>query len=483
MEHWIIDCDTTYEAGPWPFVQSWDEFTKAPEPLTHANEDFGRCSPSDGIHESSNVPAHLPRAFPQGKYQMAIYHDAKYLYAFLDAEDGPVATPLGVLHKIPHLGKVFPSYPALALLTNDQKLDYRFGVDRQGGKNLRIGANAFGPRRREPPSPDSVRWDVVVVPRARGELSCWRIARASLADMLDGNRFRLSISRQRLDTLEAVAWGAHNGWGARPEEMGVVKLVDKRTTPAWPTGRRVDLLYEPATERGRFQIYWNAPYRDDYKDVKINFTPGHPMRIPWGKFSFRFNHQEQTFDMAEKAETREFPVVDGDNCVEISPACAPIHRFFFEKWSGNRLVESPLPTAPVRDRDWVMQQIRNDCDSAIRENETRRAQGAQRKFIAWETYRAASLGRIFQYLIPDLRVLEVVRDVADYTLTLQREDGTFAGLHMEQFGSKPAPWAGGAFDSGPAGEVWVVADRLLKDEKYLEASKRLVGAYKNYRIE
>ena len=483
MEHWILDYDATYEAIPWPFSKSWDDFIRVPDPLVHANDDFGRASPSDGIHEAPSVLAHLPRSVPKGKYRMAIYHDARYLYVFLESEEGPVATPLEVLHKIPHLGNVFPSYPALALLTNDQKLDYRFGVDRQGGKHLRIGANAFGPRRREPPSPQSVDWDLVLVPRSGGELACWRIARASLADMLDGNRLRLSISRQRLDTLEVVAWGAHNGWSARPDEMGLVKLVDKRTTPAWPTVRRVDLLYEPATERGRFQIHWNAPYADDYKDVKVNFTPSRPIQIPWGRFSFRFNHQEHTLDMAGLVETGELPITDGDNCVEISPACAPIHRFSFEKFSGNGLIESPLPPRKARDSEWVMKRIRADCDAAVHENEKRRALGTQRKFLAWESYRAASIGRAYQYLLPDPRLLEVVRDVADFTLTLQREDGTFAGLHMEQFGSKPAPWAGGAFDSGPAGELWTVAYALLKNDKYLKASQRFVQAYKDYRIE
>lgn len=482
MEHWILECDAVYEAIAWPFATSWDEFVREPKPLVHVNDDFGRFSPSDGIHESPVVPAHLPRAFPQGKYQMAIYHDTTNLYAFLESEDGPVATPLEELHQIPHLGKVYPSCPALALLSNDQRLDYRFSTNRQGGKHLRIGVIAFGPRRREPPA-ETLDWDLVVTSRERSELACWRIARASLADMLDGNRLRLSISRIRLDTLEQVGWVTNNGWSARPDEMGMVKLVDQRTTPAWPTVRRVDLLYNPVTERGRFQIHWNAPYDDDFKDAKVNFTATHAIQPAWGKVDFRLNHQEQLLEMADTVETGELPIADGDNCVEISPACAPIHRFFFEKWSGNRLVNSPLPPQPPREREWVMQQIRTDCEAAIRENEKRRAQGAQRKFLAWESYRAAALGRVHHYLWPDPRLLEVVREVADYTLTLQREDGTFAGLHMEQYGSKPAPWAGGAFDSGPVGELWLVAHRLLKDAKYLEASHRLVQGYKTYRIE
>jgi len=481
MENWTVYCDYTYEATPWPFRKTWEEFMQAPEPLVHPNADFGRCSASDAIHESPVAPPFLPRALPQGQYQMAIYHDAKFLYAFLHAGDGPVATPLEVLHRIPHLNKMRASYPALALLSTDQRLDYRFGVDRQGAKNLRVSANAYGPRRREPIAPQ-LEWDVIIVSQPAGELTGWRIARAGLTDMLDGNRLQFSISRQQIETMESVAWAAHNGWGARPDEMGTVKLVEQRSVPAWPRVRRVDLAYEPATERGRFQVYWNAPYGDAYTGLNINFTATTKFLPAWDKFTFRLNQRLETLNLAEQAETGEFSIADGDNRVEIAPVCAPLHLFFFEKRSGNRIAETPQP-AQLRSADWINQRLRTDCEDAVRWNADRRAQGDQRQFLAWEAYRASSLGRVYRYLVPDERLLGIVRDVADFTIKMQREDGTFAGLHMQQHGSKPAPWAGGAYDTGPVGELWAVAYALTKDEKYLTASQRLLTAYDLYRVE
>jgi hypothetical protein len=78
---------------------------------------------------------------------------------------------------------------------------------------------------------------------------------------------------------------------------------------------------------------------------------------------------------------------------------------------------------------------------------------------------------------------EWLRELGEFTLGLQREDGTFAGFHLSADKLSKIPWQGGAYDSGPIGEFWVRYHQLTGDARFLEASRRLVRAYSQYRIE
>src|SRR6185503_3185035 len=75
MEHWIIHYDANYDAVPWPFAKTWEEFVNSPEPLVHPCDDFGRPAICDSLGETPTVPPRLPRLMPRGKYRMALYHD------------------------------------------------------------------------------------------------------------------------------------------------------------------------------------------------------------------------------------------------------------------------------------------------------------------------------------------------------------------------------------------------------------------------
>jgi len=480
MERWIIHYEASYDAVPWPFTKSWEEFARNPEPLQFTCDDFGRAAPCDSLSETPSVPPHLPRLVPRGRYRMAIYHDAEWLYVFLEAENGPVIVPTAQLDAIPHLASVNHFYPVVALLTPDQRFTYRFGLDGRGQPSSSITNVVYGKRVVEPLK-RTLRSDLHIIPTKNGELSCWRIARASVADAFLGNTVRFSMSRMHFETHEAVAWGSHTTWGPRPDEFGTVRLVEKRELPAWPVARRVEMLYEPTTENAKFRVNWEGIYQPAETDVQV--YPNKAAVVPWRQWSLRLNGEQRMFDLTETAETDEFALRDDHNHLEIASVGGPAIRLSLEKQSGNRIGERPLPAKPPRDSAFVLARVRSECDQAIQAMEARRASGEKLTFKLWETYCVASFGRTYHYLHPDSRLLEVLREQADFALSLQREDGTFAGLHLERTGQKPSPWKGGAYDTGPAGELWVVAAWLLKDAKYLEASQRLVHAYRDYRIE
>ena len=480
MENWIIYYDSNYDAVPWPFAKSWNEFVRTPEPLPFPCDDFGRVAPCDSLSETPTVPPHLPRLMPRGRYRMAIYHDADWLYAFLEAENGPVIVPTEQLNAIPHLKEVNHLYPVLVLLTPDQRFTFRFGRDGRGQPGASRTDVLYG-KRMSAVAPREFRWDLQIVARPHGELSCFRIARASIADAFLGNTLRVSLSRMQLETMEAVAWGSHTTWGARPDEFGTVRLVEQRATPLWPVARRVAMLYDPTTETARFQVRWEGGYQPAETDVQV--YPDKTAIVPWQQWSLRVNGEQRLFDLRESVETPEFALANGYNHLEIASVGGPAVRIALEKRSGNRICASSVSPQPVRSRDWLLGQIRAEIATALPIAQQRAALGANRTYQGWGCYQAASIGRVYQYLDPDPRLLDLLRGEADYALTLQHADGTFGGHHMAQHGGKPAPWTGGAYDAGQAGELWAVAAWLLKDEKYLAASQRLVHAYKDYRVE
>lgn len=479
MERWIIHYDAHYDAVPWPYPVSWEQFVQSPQALEHPCDDFGRAAPCDGLSETPSVPPHLPRLQPRGRYRMAIYHDSHWLYAFLDAQNGPAIVTPEDLRAIPHLRDVHHVYPVLALLTADERFTCTFGLDGRGQPRAAMQPVAYGSRKPSPPS-----WEpefaLHVIPTEGGDLSCWRIARAGIAAAFQGDLLRVSISRMHLPSIEAVAWGSHTTWGPRPDEFGTVRLVAGRTTPSWPIARRIELLYEPATESGRFVVQWEGRYEASEAEVQV--YPDKTQIVPWRQFALRLNGEQHLYDMAEEAQTAAAPLVDGHNDIVVATPGGPAVRMTLEKRSGNRIAAPSGPAIAAYGRDWLVERVRRECEQAIAVSLDASGTG-QRVYRGWETYHAASLGRVYHYLDPNPRLLEALRVEADYAMGLQREDGSFEGFHMARLGRKPTPWAGGAYDSGPAGELWCVAARLLGDPKYLQASQRLLHAYKDYRVE
>lgn len=468
MEQWIVYCRYEYDALPWPFDGDWEAFVAAPLALQYAVSDFGRVSPCDGLNETPTVPAHLPRAVPRGRYQLAVYHDPEFLYVFLLSHDPP---------SVPEVGEDAAGVlAALALLTADGRYYYMLLCNEQGDAWEVISPHGQGPR--VPPAREQeLAWNHALGELEGGKLSCWRVPRKTIADAFAGNVLRLSVSRICFHRVEAVAWGSHTTWRPRVDEMGTVRLLDEPAVSPWPVVRRIDMDYDPVAEAARFRFHWQDVFEPaELTDENRDKWPG----VAWEQFALRLNNSRHMLDLREDVESDLLPLAEGVNSLHIGHPAGPAVRLDVEKCSGNRIVDSPLPRQPETPHAELVARVRRECEAHL---EAFR-QGEPPHYRFWGSYHMASCGRAYHYLFPDDNDLrELLRVEADLALSLQRDDGSFSGNHLAADGISDVPWKGGAYDTGPAGELWVVAAQLLGDDKYLDASRRLVTAYQDYRVE
>jgi len=482
MESWILHTSKQYDALPWPYPHNWEEVVRSDKPLIAACEDFGQVSPTDDSSEIPSVPTDLPRAMPRGKYAMAVYHDAQYLYVLLDIVDAPAIVTPEMFAKQVQVPADETSINTLIILSADERLLYRFSRDREGRHQAAVRSALYGPRGDTPP-PVAFESQREQQRREGGERIGWRLERAGLEAAFDGNRIKLSISHVGYRSVEYVAWGGGDLWGPRPDEMGTVRLVPEPQISPWPVCRRIELHYDPQRETGRFRLYWQDPYGPEEKVV----SKSEPNRtIPPHSCSLRLNGRQQQIDMGDEILSDELPIPDGHNFVEASTIGERSLRIYFEKRSGNRIEPMPYPAPTAMTREAVIERIRQETAVAHAALLERKRLGEPLNMRLWPSYHAASAGRAFALLEPDERLREILRVVADETLELQRPDGTFSGFHLGpgRSSTKDAPrWAGGAYDTGQAGELWAVAAAVLGDEKYRDASHRLLNAYEQYRIE
>ncbi len=477
-ESWILYRSHSYQALPWPFAKSWDAFLASPEPLQNPCPDFGRMPACDGLSETPSVPAHLPRAVPAGKHAFAVYHDADYLYCILESHDAPYTVTDAQLDAIPHMAGVHRCYPSLMLCTPDNRFFYQLTVNGKGEKSGQFNRAVYGPRRKDS-APRTINFDLVTLPGANSELTCWRVPRSEIADVFTGNTLKLSVSRMRLQTLEHVAWGTASVWGPRFDEMGTVRLVSQLETPAFPAVTRIDLTYQPDAEQGALQIHWDGPYTPAEITAPSPYPYGRD--VLWDVCSVRVNGVRQVLPLADRTQSKTFPLPEGHTLIDVATTGGPGARFFLEKRSGNRIIEPEFPAAPVKNLQWFIDRTRVELDRWATDIHARAAQGANRKYVHLELFNSTPFGLFHTCLDPNPKWLDALRVQADYALSMQREDGTFAGYHLMD--KKPGPWAGGSFDTGQAGELWATAAAVLKDDKYLAASRKLVNAYKDYRVE
>lgn len=485
MESWILYYDKTYEALPWPYGQPWGEVVSGGVPLLHACEDLGIVSPTDGATEIPSVPPDLPRGVPQGRYRLAIHHDADYLYVLLDAVEGPVAVSRVMFERQLQVPVNRPAIVALILMSSDGRFSLRFDQRTDGTLQFKANSLLYGPRKQSPPdaTPD---WQCIEQVRADGERTGWRIRRSSLPPGFGGETVRLSVSRMGFRNLEYVAWGGGAVWGPRPDEMGTVKLVTERSEGPCPVCRRIDLEYEPRTESGRFRLAWKDLYRPGEAVTDVVESD---RVIPSEEGSFRLNGRQQLVAFADDGWTDTYPIPDGHNFVEASTVGERSTRLYFEKRSGHSIPPCPYPAPTPMSREELAERARATAAAALAEHRNRQAKGDALDFRHWPMIQAASAGRAYAWLDKDPSFLDLLRLVADETLAFQRPDGTYSAFHLaarwKKLGiQREVPrWAGGAYDSGRAGELWTVAAWQLGDDKYLEASRKLVHAYEQYRIE
>lgn len=502
-EKWIIYHDASYEAVPWPFSVSWGEFIEHPEPLVYTAHDFGRVSPSDGFGGIASTPPHLPRELPRGKYRMAIYHDHEYIYTFIETEPPP---------PVPGLQPVKSYRMGLGLLSADARYGYYFTTDQEEEKGTLYIIPNIGGSRQVPKPSNKVKWDCTVMDTAKGILGCWRILRADIAAAFRCDTLQLSLMCMWDPAMEAVAWGSHLWWLMRIDEMGTVHLVGKRERPPWPIVRRVDMTWDPAKELATLRVHWEARYEPG-ESLGLDEVYGHKYFeefIPIAKFLLRVNGVEDLLGLDESAEV---VLKDGKNFVEIAAVAGPPVRFHFEKYGGARIIESPYPPQPEVSRSRIASLIRRACEAYMETERERRERGASRSYDYAVISNTAGLARVYHYFDQDTRFLDLIREEAEFTLTLQREDGalqvpllpgidykipewfggsysislddgTFRHAYVSQEDKEQSPpWSGGAYDAGRVGELWIAAYRLLGDDKFMDASRKLVGAYSAYRLE
>jgi len=471
IERWMVYSNPVYEAVPWPFTETFEQFVGAPRELVAACDHVGRASPTDGTSEMPTVPAGLPRGLPKGNYQFAVYHDAGAVYVVFESRGvKPVARFEGGASVIAEV----------SMLTTDGRWMLHFRGFSEGEPKAWIHAVALGPTVPKP-AERSFDWTFKHTRAGDVERCCWRIARASIADVIDGSTLRMSISHADLNAIEAVAWGAYQIWDTRADDMATARLVKELTPLDAPRVRRVDLHYAPYAEWGALRVHIDRPFGED--DTPKTSDPAFAA-APMNNLGLTFNEISQSRTMRPLIDWL-VDIPDGHSRVRLSHSGGAAVQFGLEKWSGRKIRASPIARAaePFTDAE-IAERIKKDCDAILAEQAERRAQGAARPYRVLMMRKAAALGRAYKYGNADPRILDALRDEADHAITLQREDGTFSGFHLEGRPNKKAVrWAGGAYDSGPAGELWTVAAWVLGDAKYLEASRRLVKAYATYRIE
>lgn len=486
MEKWTLYVKPVYDALPWPFTCDWEGFLRNPQPLPKACPNVACPSLCDGLSETPTVPANLPRSAPRGQYRFAIYHDAAWIYAFLESADAEPVVSEAELRAESQLAGLGLISRALTVYSADDQTLFRFTHDGEDKPLASASAVLHGPHAR-PPAPWAPDWDFRVTRLAAAELACWRLARAALADAWRGDSLSLSLSRLCFTSLEAVAWGSLHVWSPRPDEAGRVRFLDRRAEVTWPQLERLDMDYDPVTETASFECRWSdLPAPED--SFAVPRGKGFPPRpVPWQSCSVRAAGAVTLLPIAETVRTPPMPLADGINRIQASTPAGPAVTLHLEKRSGFtlRLPDWLDPRGlPGSGLNAFPERLDAECTAALAAFDERREKGEPLEFSAWSTYHAASVGRAWRFADRNPRLLDLLREQADFALSLQREDGTFSGFHLRARAGDPrVRWQGGAYDSGPAGELYAVAARLLNDPRYKAASEKLLRAYRGYRVE
>lgn len=487
MEKWNLYVKPAYEAVPWPFACDWAAFLRHPLPLLRPCDHMACASPCDSLSETPTVPPHLPRAIPKGRYAFALYHDPAYLYIFLTSRDAPPETTEADLHAEPQLANTNLYSRCVSVFSADTATLFRFTHTNDDLPQASASAVGYGARA-TPPAPWKPEYDFHVLPFDGAELACWRIARASLAPAwLGGDTLQLSLSRLAFTTVEAVAWGSIHVWGPRPDEARTVRLVSTPSTPAWPELERLDMDYDPAAETGTFACRWSGLPPPEETFAALLGKGFKPRPVPWQSVSLRAAGLISLHPMAESVQTEPIALPDGISRVQAAAPSGPAVTLYLEKRGGSRIrLPEWLDPESVPDDGLLAYPaaLRAECNDVLAGFEARRKAGELPEYTAWCTYHASAYGRAWLSGVDDPRLLDLLREQTEFALSLQRPDGTFSGFHLaSKSGAPRVPWQGGAYDSGPAGELFDVAAEVLKEPRYAEASKKLIRAYRGYRVE
>jgi hypothetical protein len=266
-----------------------------------------------------------------------------------------------------------------------------------------------------------------------------------------------------------------------------VRLVAEPTAPAWPEVERLDMAYDPAAESAVFTCRWSGLPPADESFAVPRGKGFMPRPVPWQSVSIKAAGAVTLLPMAETVRTEPMALPDGLSRIQAAAPSGPALTLHLEKRSGNRIrLPEWLEAESVPDDGLLAfpARLRAECDAALAQFEARRKAGESPEYASWCTYHACSYGRAWRHGVKDPRLLDLLREQAELAASLQRPDGTFSGFHLRAtHGAPQVPWQGGAYDTGPAGELYALAGELLGEARFAEASARLVRAYRGYRVE
>lgn len=481
-EHWVLYVDHHLQALPWPWpTRDWKTLTVDDvEVLPHSTCDLLRVAPTDGF--DALVPENLPREVARCRTHLAVYHDADFIYVFLKA-DRPAPTPeLADLDRedlscVFQLGGIDRGL-YLGLNQNGEHIALRYAFD----DSLQLSdAPSCWPFDFSGPISDG--YTARAMKCAGFTLGMWRVDRTKLASGFVQKQIRFCATRRCYLTNELVAWASSTLWRPRAGTMGILTLVEHPTPAAKPYVRRLDAIYDTASETAVLRTHWH----DLWSQEKMMILRKGTYNEYSSKFSLMLNGQESTEEIKPVVE-QQFALADGWNRLEVLCGFSGPQQIPFEKRSGNRIVpgiakaglsKPDLPSLRAAFAKWheVTQKGYHGggcwgsptCTNGGYNISHNGAFHAEPYAIAWL--------HLEQREIYAVRV----KEFCERALSMQHRDGWFADLAVEPSGA--TPFYGGAFDTGSAAFALILGFRVLRDERLLAASRRVVDAYRLYRFE
>ncbi len=492
MEHWNLDLRKEYQVAQWPWPStSWDSVGEAElAELPNANGDLLRYCPDDGTAAISQVPAGLPREWPNCHTQMAIFHDDHSVYAFVAAYRPK--------HPLPGLADNTDEDFGLYFASNGLHRGIYFGLN-QNNECICL-PKVWDPELQEDEDYDDFPWsqfrtdqwqpldldyEARVLQLSEGIAACWRIGKPVIRDGLENGRLGFTAGRRCFATGELVSWGSNLMWETRHDELGYLKFVDQPQEPPVPTVDRIDVHYSPADESGRFAVRWRGVWD---KERLARVPEGTHYSEYLRRYTIALNGQEHTSDIGSGTEL-EFPVADGWNRLEVMTAVGePGVAVSFQKFSGNRIVPGihvQGPEMPEKEElvDAFRQWSAEDADEYIAPG-TWGTKGSDPAGLCLDhhgSFRMEPYALACQFLESTPDYESKVRETCDRILEHEQEGHWFPCLCIDPMATMP--FAGGAFGHGAVCEALVLGYRVLGDPECLDAAVRAVNAYDLYPLE
>lgn len=492
FEEWTLFTDRRHDATPWPFPGvGFDALTAdAVVSMPDAVDDFHRVAPTDGF--DTLVPLGLPRERAVCRTRLAVYHDDGFVYVFIAAHRPKPQPELADL-----LGR--EDFACMFQLDGiDRGLYFGMNQDGQAVCWARVFDTALQPATEESPWP----WDVyrraphADLGRYRARvflthdqtIGAFAIERGALADAFTHGVARFTASRRCFATNEMVAWAASSVWMPRSQEFGRLRLVDALTPDELPSVRRVDLAFNPLEESGEITVH----FRDLWPKERLASLPDRTYAEYRSKCAITLNGEEHVADLAP-CVSHAFPLADGWNRLEVQSAFFAPWTHTFQKFSGNRVVARPANRAASPDtiEPPTLEQLRADVRrwheriEAAYHGGGRWGHPAGPNGIYNISHNGAFTAELYALAYLHIEPRDIyatrLREFCDRALSLQKPGGWFADLAVDPGGEQR--FAGGAFDTGSAGEGLMLGHRVLREPRLLDAAVRVMESYKDYRYE